>query len=172
MMVPESIEPTKRGPRLFIGLALTALSVVLLASCGGGSNGPSLNMPSGPFHSGQTISISVGPNHVFTPYSHINVLECADPGGTTNNLPTSDMACDGNTIQGPTVLINTNGSFTLQGYELFSLPNSQQLGEGLENQPICNQTHYCVLYIGQNQNKFTAPKLFSRAFLISEPKKK
>jgi hypothetical protein len=171
MTVPESLGSIRRVPRLFSGLAFTALSVVLLTSCGGGSNGPALNMPSGPFHNGQTINISVGPNHVFTPYSHINFLECADPGGTSNNLPTSDMVCDGNTIQGPTVLINTNGSFSLHGYELFSLPNSQQLGEGLENRPICNQTRYCVLYIGQDQNKFTAPKMFSPAFLISESKK-
>ena len=32
--------------------------------------------------------------------------------------------------------------------------------------PICNQTNSCVLYVGQNQNDFTAPKVFSAPFLI------
>jgi hypothetical protein len=172
MTVPKSYEGMRSPAGLIGGLVLAAVSVVLLASCGGSSSGPSLSMPSGPFHDGQTINLSVGPNHVFTPYSHINFLECADPAGTTNNLPTSESACDGNTIQGPTVLVAADGSFSLTGYELYSLPNTPQLGEGLDNRPVCDETHDCVLYVGQNQGKFTAPKMFSQPFLISEPKKK
>ena len=41
------------------------------------------------------------------------------------------------------------------------------MGEQANFKPICNQTNYCVLYVGQNQNDFTAPKVFSAPFLIA-----
>jgi hypothetical protein len=83
-------------------------------------------------------------------------------------LPTSVLKCDGNTVQGNSVLVQRNGSFSERGYQVFALPNASQLGENPDTRPICNSTHACVLYIGQNQEKFTAPKMWSRPFTVSK----
>ena len=56
------------------------------------------------YQNGQTVSVSVGPNSLFVPQLGVVILECADPGGTVANLPTASIDCDGNTIQGDTVL--------------------------------------------------------------------
>ena len=72
--------------------------------------------------------------------------------------------CDGNTIQGISILVANDGSFSESTYQVYALP-SPVLGEQPNAQPICNQTNYCVLYVGQNQNDFTAPKVFSAPFL-------
>ena len=112
--------------------------------------------------------MSVGPNRYFTPYSRINIIECADPGGSSKNLPVSVIACDGNTIQGNSILVQRNGSFSERHYQLFALPNASSLGEPPDSVPVCNKNKMCVLYIGQNQEKFTAPKVFSAPFTISK----
>ena len=96
----------------------------------------------------------------------MKILECADPGGAQANLPKDDSTCDGNTIQGISILIGSDGSFSDTTYQVYMLP-SQTLGEQSNFKPICNQTNDCVLYVGQNQNDFTAPKVFSAPFLIS-----
>jgi hypothetical protein len=93
------------------------------------------------------------------------ILECADPGGSASNLPIDATACDGNTVQGGTVLVGAGGSFSLSNYTVYLLP-SPTLGEQSNYKPICNQSNYCVLYVGQDQNDFTAPKVFSAPFLI------
>lgn len=121
--------------------------------------------PGGPLHNGQAINVSVGPNSLFTPHSRVNILECADPGGSVAKLPTDDSTCDGNTIQGDTILVGTDGSFSEAGYTVFQLP-SAELGEQAEGQPVCNTTNPCVLYVGQDQNDFSAPKLFSAPFSV------
>ena len=100
-----------------------------------------------------------------------SIIECADPGGKTKNLPVNVTACDGNTIQGNTVLVQPNGSFSEHGYQLFALPNAPTLGEQSDTRPVCNQKKVCVLYIGQNQENFTAPKMFSAPFTISKSSK-
>jgi hypothetical protein len=133
---------------------------------------PKLTMTKGPYHDLETISLSVGPNHLFKRYAHINILECADPGGKKQNLPKSVATCDGNTIQGNTVLIKADGSFSEHAYELFTLPNSSELGETAGDQPVCSRSKDCVLYIGQNQIDFTSPKIFSPPFKILPAKKK
>jgi hypothetical protein len=109
--------------------------------------------------------VGVGPNSYFTPHARIVVLECADPGGTAANLPIDATTCDGNTVQGGTILVASNGGFSQTGYTVYLLP-SPTLGEQSNYKPICNQTNYCVLYVGQDQNNFTAPKAFSAPFLI------
>ncbi|MGO8825905.1 MAG: hypothetical protein ACLQU9_11785 [Acidimicrobiales bacterium] len=132
-----------------------------------GAATPSVTLsPSGNYTDGQSISVSVGPNSYFTPHAGVKILECADPGGLTANLPTDNITCDGNTIQGDSVLVANNGSFSESNYQVYALPNAT-LGEQSNAQPVCNQTHACVLYVGQNQNDFTAPKVFSAPFLIS-----
>jgi hypothetical protein len=145
------------------------IGTILAGTAGtAGADVPALSITPGPYHEGQLINLSVGPNHYFTPYSRIIIIECADPGGKPKNLPTSVLKCDGNTVQGNSVLVQRNGSFSERGYQVFALPNPSQLGETPDTRPICNGTHACVLYIGQNQEKFTAPKMWSRPFTVSK----
>jgi hypothetical protein len=117
------------------------------------------------YHDGQSVSISVGPNKYFAPYSRIIIIECGDPGGTIDNLPKSSLTCDGNTAPGYSVLVNKDGSFSASNYQLASLPNTV-FSESYDEEPVCNQTHQCVLYIGQDQSNFTQPKIFSAPFAI------
>jgi hypothetical protein len=123
----------------------------------------------------QVIGVTVSANSVFTPGQGINVLECADPGGTAGNLPTSDATCDGNTIDGDNIIVAADGSFeevaggdggTLSGYTVYALPSSV-LDEQPDGQPVCNATNACVLYIGQNQNDFTQPYVWSQPFYVA-----
>jgi hypothetical protein len=121
-----------------------------------------------PFSSGQTINIVIPANSAFASpdnTSAIEILECSAPNGV---IPTLTTACDGNTVQGPTVTANANGSFTLTGYSVYALPDSVSLGEG-SGGPVCGNTlaTECILYIGNNQNNFTAPHLWSQGFFIS-----
>jgi hypothetical protein len=153
--------------RSIIAVAIATLTGIAIGlPAGAVASPPPLRLTVGPFHDTQRISISVGPNHFFAPYSHVNILECADPKGSKKYLPTSVSTCDGNTIQANTVLVNKDGSFSEHGYELFALPNRIALGEPRDNQPVCNQKKTCVLYVGQNQEKFSAPKVFSSPFEI------
>jgi len=143
-----------------------ATMVVSAQSAGATGSAPSLILsPSAELHDGESVSVSVGVNGFFTPDAHVNILECADPGGSQANLPKSISSCDGNTIQGNTVLVAANGSFSDSHYTLYALPSSA-LGEQANDKPVCNQSNPCVLYVGQNQNDFTAPKVFSAPFSI------
>ena len=152
---------------IVVGIALVAT-----AGTAGAVAAPALTITQGPYHDGQRINVSVGPNHYFKPYSRINIIECADPGGKAKNLPASILACDGNTIQGNTILVQPNGSFSERGYQVYALPNASQLGETPDTRPVCNGKKACVLYVGQNQEKFSAPKIWSPPFTISKPGKR
>jgi hypothetical protein len=122
--------------------------------------------PSGPFADGSTLSIAVASNSYFTPNSRIIIIECADPGGTVANLPTDASTCDGGTVQGDTVLVDKNGAFSESSYTVFGLPSSA-LAEQKNHLPVCDASHSCVLFIGQDQNDFTQPKLFSAPFTVT-----
>jgi hypothetical protein len=168
-----STRSTRTHGRFAAAVLLSMVLAALFASCSSNTNagsGPPLTITPGPYHDQEYINLSVGPNHVFKPHSHINILECADKDGTKANLPTSVNTCDGNTIQGPTVLIGLNGSFSIRGYQLFALPNVTQLGESTDGEPVCNAKAMCVLYIGENQINFRWPKMFSQPFLIEKSK--
>jgi hypothetical protein len=147
------------------GMVLASALILGSAVSAGAASAPALHMPSGQFRSGQRINISVGPNHFFKPYSHVNIIECSDVRKKKKVLPVSISSCDGNTIQADTVLVNKNGSFSARGYEVFALPN-KLLGELPHDQPVCNPKKSCVLYVGENQEDFSSPKLFSRSFQV------
>jgi hypothetical protein len=150
-------------------LGTVALAMALAATAGpAGAAAPALSITPGPYHDAQLINVSVGPNHYFKPYSRINIIECGDPGGKARNLPASVVTCDGNTIQGNTILVQRNGSFSERGYQVYALPNASQLGEAPDTRPICNGKQMCVFYIGQNQEKFSAPKIWSPPFTVSK----
>jgi hypothetical protein len=149
-----------------IGFFAPSIGFFVSAGSAAASAPPSVTLsPAGNYHDGQAITVGVGANSYFTPHTRIVVLECADPGGTAANLPIDATTCDGNTVQGGTILVAANGSFSQTGYTVYLLP-SPVLGEQSNYKPICNQTNYCVLYVGQDQNNFTAPKAFSAPFLI------
>jgi hypothetical protein len=155
------------GRVALFGCCLTVAAGTMLGETGQAeAASPVLTVtPGGSLHDGQTIDLSVGPNTVFTPHARVNVLECADPHGTAANLPIDLSTCDGNTIQANTVLVGADGSFSVAGYTVYLLP-STALGELANFQPVCNASNPCVLYIGQDQNDFTAPKIFSAAFSV------
>jgi hypothetical protein len=149
------------------GLVVLACAAATFLSGAAWAGSPSVTMSSsGTLHDQQTITVSVGPNTLFTPHSRVIILECADPAGTVANLPRDDSTCDGNTVQGDTVLVAANGSFSESAYTIFQLPSSA-LDESSNDTPVCSQAHVCVLYVGQNQNDFTAPKLFSEPFTVT-----
>jgi hypothetical protein len=140
-------------PGVLAGAASAAPAVTMTPSSGGG------------YHAGQKVTISVGPNQFFTRYSRIEILMCADKKGLSSNLPIDDTTCDGNTVEGNSVLVAKNGSFRETGYPLYALPD-KIFSEGPTDQPICNRTHSCVLYVGQNQNSFKSPKVFTAPFVV------
>ena len=123
--------------------------------------------PGTPFSSGQEINVVVPANQAFaSPNNHsgVNILECSAPNGV---VPTNTQTCDGNTIQGNTILPNADGSFTYDDYTVYALPDSISLGEGSSG-PACGQTAAteCILYIGNNQGDFTQPHLWSQPFFV------
>jgi hypothetical protein len=117
------------------------------------------------YKDGELVNVSVGSNKLFTPNLKVNILECSDPGGTAANLPKSVAACDNNTIQAETVLIQSNGSISQDAYPIYAIPN-RTLGEEASWKPVCNATHECVLYVGMNQEDFNSPKVFSAPFKV------
>jgi hypothetical protein len=122
-----------------------------------------------PFSSGQQINVVIPANSNFQVGQNINIVECAAPGGV---VPTDPSACDGLTIQGPTVPVDADGSVNFQSetgqlYSVYALPDAISLGEPPNATPICNLTNECVLYIGQNQNDFTQPHYWSQPFWIA-----
>jgi adhesin/invasin len=121
-----------------------------------------------PFSSGQQINVVVPANSLFTPAENLNVVECQAPGGIA---PPDPSFCDGVTINGPTLNANGDGSVDFQAntgslYTVFALPDKIKLHEPSSG-PTCNLSTPCVLYIGLNQNDFTANHVFSQTFFIA-----
>ncbi len=123
--------------------------------------------PSTPFSSGQGINVVVPANSVFSPTTGLNVVECTAPGDV---IPTDPAACDGNTINGPSLFSNSDGSVNYQGftgslYNVYALPDAISLGE-TPGGPVCSSTVPCVLYVGYNQGDFTQPHVWSQFFFV------
>ncbi len=158
-------------------LAGAGLSFGALAFASGPANGTQVpgsalpigtHTPNSPFSSGQTIEVKIPTNSDLQPGARVNILECSDPGGTVANLPSDISSCDGRTIQGDTVLVNSDGSVDYTDYTLYALPDALSLGESPTSTPVCNLTNECVLFIGEDQNNFTgAPYYFSQPFFVA-----
>ena len=151
------------------GIAGSATAVPVITGTSTSSGSPALPT----YTDQQIVQVSAPANTTFTAGQSLNILECADPGGTVGNLPTSDSTCDGNTIDGDNIVVASGGSFNDQagvagnsGYQLYLLP-SAALSEGSSGQPKCDATDACVLYIGTNQNDFTQPHVFSAPFYMA-----
>jgi hypothetical protein len=102
----------------------------------------------------------------FTAGQKLNIFECADADGQTDDLPTDGTACDGLTLNvGPSIIAGTGGTVDENNYEVYQLP-SAALFESANGSPACSATSACVLYIGQNVTDFTAPFVFSQPFYV------
>ncbi len=154
------------------GIAGAATAVPVLTAAPTTTSG-GVTLPT--YTDSQIIEASVAANTTFGSRVGISIIECADPGGSVANLPTSAANCDGQTLPGDTILTGTDGSFdylaggnagNYSGLTMFLLP-STALGEPANANPKCDATHACVLYIGTNQNDFTQPKVFSSPFYVS-----
>ena len=115
-----------------------------------------------PYSSGQTVEVQIPPNSVFQPYGGVRILECSAPGGV---IPASIVSCDGDTIQGPTVLIKTDGSIDFADYQIYATPDGA-IGDTKDG-PECDLHVKCVIYIGQNQEDFTKPHFWSEPFSVA-----
>ena len=153
---------------------LTLFSGVAHADPPAGTEVPGSAIPIGtfaagtPFSSGQVIEVTIPANSTLTPLAGINIVECADPGASASPpvVPTNTAQCDGNTIQGSTVFVGSDGSVDYMAYTVYSLPNSA-LGESAGGQPACDLSDECVLYIGQDYNDFTQPHFWSQGFYVA-----
>ena len=67
-------------------------------------------------------------------------------------------------MPGYSTLVNKDGSFSGR-FTVHSLPNTL-LGEPADQAPVCNVTHTCVLFVGEDQTHFNQPKVFSEPFTI------
>jgi hypothetical protein len=143
----------------FSGTAVAATPAVVITPVGSAPT-------TGSFEDGEVVKVAVADNTVFTPGAKVNILECADPQGIAANLPKDISGCDGETIQGDTVLVQPGGAVSATDYTIYRLP-SVTLGESPDGQPVCNSTSQCVLYVGENQEDFTQPKLFSAPFTVT-----
>lgn len=121
----------------------------------------SVTISPGDPHSQQTITVSGAgfPVHAKDP-TGIQILECADPGGTTAGLPASNLLCDGTTINPTQINTDAQGSFTAR-YTVYAL-------SGLHTSNIyCDKTHFCVLWAGVDYNgNFLGVHAFSAAFEV------
>jgi hypothetical protein len=147
------------GLALLPGRAFAAVAVVVITPVAGPA-------APGPFEDGEVVKLSVKSNSTFTPGTRVNILECADPQGTSANLPKDIGTCDGLTIQPDTVLVQPDGAIAVAKYTIYRLPNPI-LGEQANAQPVCDDSNQCVLYVGQDQNDFTQPKIFSTPFTVA-----
>ena len=165
-----------------IGLLVTAVAALGIFVTAGastpteGASVPDSAVPVGtftantPFASGQNINVVIPANSVFSANTNLAIIECSAPNGVIPVLP---AACDGDTIQGPTLKPNADGSVNFQTevgslYQIFALPDYFTLGE-TPGGPACGDTAAteCILYIGENQNDFTQPHLWSQPFFIA-----
>jgi hypothetical protein len=164
-----------------VGLLVTAVAsagAISISSAAGvpeGSSVPDSAVPVAPFtadtpfSSGQSINVVVPANSLFVATTNVLVLECSAPSGV---IPTSPAACNGDTIQGPSVAPNTDGSINYQNttgslYPVFFTPDAA-IGD-TSSSPACGNTAAteCILYIGDNQGDFTQPHVWSQPFFIN-----
>src|SRR5271165_1986189 len=108
-----------------LAAALAALSLFVVAGAAEPTSGsivsnaaqPQSPFTAGiPFSSGQSINVVIPANTAFAGSKEfVNIVECAAPDGV---VPTNPIACDGETIQGSTIIPAADGSFTYPNYQL------------------------------------------------------
>jgi Fibronectin type III domain len=127
-----------------------------------------------PYASGQSVALHVAANSTMNnaalvgagfPSGAVTIkfLECADPGGTTANLPTKLTGeCEPGSIHSISGA-NSDGSMSTT-YQVLELPD---VNLGSSNGTVCGLApNYCVVGIFSNQNDFSKPHLFSAPYLV------
>jgi len=146
------------------GATAPQIGILLQPGGGGGTALPTSPIPT--ITDQTTVEVQVPANSTLTGGS-VKILECGDADGLADDLPTNAASCDGLTINtGKTINEGTGGTVDKTNYEIYQLP-STVLGEGSTSTPVCNATSACVLYIGQNQNDFTQPYVWSQPFYVA-----
>ncbi len=120
--------------------------------------------PSGPFSSGQIITVTVAPNSILKHGKRQYIRECAAPGGV---IPRSPKQCDLRTTQRLRLVAGHHGTVVYQGYPIFALPDTTTLGEPSTGTPVCDLAHPCVLFIGQDRTDFDQPHVWSLPFSVT-----
>jgi len=127
-----------------------------------GSEVPTSPVPE--FTPNEAVEVEVPANSILQPGQRADILMCSDPGGSASQLPVDDTSCAGITLNvGRTLDIEPGGKVDKPGYVMYRLPN--QL-EPKDSVPVCNATHACVLYVGQDQNDFDRPFVWSTPFHV------
>ncbi len=139
------------------------IGVLLLPGSGGGSPLPKTPVPT--VTNETTVEVKVPANTTLTPGASVKILACADADGKADDLPLSAATCDGLTINtGRTINVASDGSVDKTDYTIYKLPMTS---EPSDQSTVCNGTSACVLYIGQDQNDFNQPHVWSQPFLVS-----
>lgn len=113
-----------------------------------------------------TVEVKVPANSTLANGQSVQIFECADPDGQTDDLPIDGSSCDGLTVNGGATLNEgPTGTVDKRGYEIFALP-SAALSEPSNANPVCNATSACVLYVGENLNDFSKPFVWSTPFYV------
>ena len=121
-----------------------------------------------PFDSGQNINVVMPANSTFSAtrnnnpgHQHRRVRRTQRRRAHEHPQPVTATTI----VAG--VLPATDGSFTAFNYTVYALPDAVSLGEGTSG-PVCGSTSAteCILYVGNNQNDFTQPHLWSQPFFV------
>ena len=105
-----------------------------------------------------TVSGSGFPSYRQDP-TGLQVLECADPGGSTANLPHDASRCEGLTINQGLISPDSSGNFTTR-YTVLTLTHKN-------SSILCDNTHVCVLWVGIDYSQnFLGVHAFSAPFTI------
>jgi len=149
---------------LMVGVAAAVLGVsVAFPLAGTALAATTVTIPSGPFTDGQSVTVSgTGfPVRSALP-TGLEILECADTGGLSANLPTdATTGCDGSTVNGSQINTDASGNFSAS-YAMVLLNSG--------NSTItCDATHFCVLWVGVDYNNafLSGPHGFSTPFKVN-----
>ena len=146
-----------------VGRAVAVMAVCALVGLASepGWAGTSVTIPAGDPHNEQIITVTGSgfPSHVKDP-TGMQILECSDPAGSPGNLPTSNLFCDGSTINPSQINTDAQGSFSAK-YTVYSLNSTHT------SNISCDKSHFCVLWVGVDYNQdFFGPHAFSTAFEV------
>jgi hypothetical protein len=143
------------------------IGTLVIPGSGGGTALPKTPVPT--IADQTTVEVKVPANSTLTPGASVKILECADGDGMADDLPVSAAYCDGLTINvGTTIDVASDGSVDKTDYTIYILP-SVTLHEPSDQTTECTATSACVLYIGQDQNDFAQPHVWSQPFYAACP---
>ncbi len=147
------------------GMAGAAPQIGILLSPGDGTGTALPTSPIPTIVDQSTVEVQVPANSTLVDGVSVKILECGDADGLADDLPTSAAGCDGLTVNtGKNVNEGSDGSVDKTNYVVHALPLSS---ESPTSTPVCTATSACVLYIGENQNDFSRPFVFSQPFFVS-----